>query len=132
MSEEWTAPMIADRFKDAIRSLRRLREPRLKPMQYFSTWPPVVYTTWELMQQQAGPLRLGPPSPRAIQDMEDTFNWIFWVESQMERELIWFRANRIPWKTICVELGLSRSHATQIWKRGLQRIADNLNQGERP
>ena len=129
---EWTANDIAERFEQALRTLRRLRVSHMKPMQYFDTWPEIIYTTWELMQQEKVQLRLGPPTARAIQEMEDTFDWIFWVTSEMERELIWMRAKRIDWKIICRHFGRSRSHLSDIRKRGLQRIADNLNQGKKP
>ena len=124
----WTEKMVADRFEEAVRTLRRLDVGRIKPMEYFSTWPEIVYTAWEVMLQDKLPVRLGPPPADEITRMEKAFEWLFWIEVE-ERHLIWWRAENKPWKPICGYLGYGREKARKIRKNALVKIAQNLNEG---
>ncbi len=124
--EEWTATMVADQFEEAIRTLRRLEVPHLKPMEYFNSWPEIVYTAWEIMQQDKLPTRLGPPPPDAITRMEKTFEWLAWLEVE-ERNLIWWKAEKKQWKPICAYLGCGRNKAWRMWVCALLKITNQLN-----
>lgn len=115
-----TAKDIAARFEEALYTLKRL--PKAYIMGYHTLWPPIVYTKMEIMQQAKLPMRLGPPLPKAIDRMEETFNWIFWLEIE-EREVVWLRAARMPWRGICTRLGVSKSVAWKRWTTGLTKIA---------
>jgi hypothetical protein len=50
-------------------------------------------------------MRLGPPSAEAVARMEETIQWIFFLDDEAERRLIWLRAARVPWKPICYRIG---------------------------
>ncbi len=123
----WTESMIAERFEEAVRTLRRLEVPHTKPMGYFSTWPPIVYTAWEIMAQEKLPMRLGPPAADAIDRMDETFRWLSWLEVE-ERNLVWWRAVKKPWKPICGYLGVSRTKAWEMWVMALVKIAHRLEE----
>ena len=112
---------IEERFEEAVHTLRRLRVSHTHPMAYFNTWPDIVYTEWEVMMQDKLPLRLGPPSPQAISRMEETFDWLYWLEIE-ERHLIWWRAKGIYWKLICRNLGCSRTTAWRRWITAIYKI----------
>ena len=58
--EKWTVTDIADRFEEAVKTLRRMPPVIIKG--YFNTWPPIVRTIVEQMQAEQEPLRRGPPS----------------------------------------------------------------------
>ena len=68
------------------------------------------------------------PSASAITRLEQTFDWVLWIE-EAERKLIWARAARVPWKQICWELGCDRTTAWRKHKLALTKIASRLNVG---
>jgi hypothetical protein len=124
MTEKWTASEIADRFEEAIYTLKRLPKPKVQG--YHNMWPPIVYTTWELLAQEKKPFRLGPPLPKAIDRMEQTFVWIGWLEED-ERKMVWLRAARLPWRVICARFGVCKNTAAHRWTVALVKIAHRLN-----
>lgn len=127
--KKWTVTDVADRFEDAAYTLKRL--PSVKVQGYFNAWPPIVRTVMEQLQEDRVPLRLGPPSAEAITRMEETIQWIFFLEDESERRLIWLRAARVPWKPICWRIGCGRTKAWQMWTIALLKIAMRLNAKQR-
>ncbi len=123
--KKWTVTDVADRFEEAALTLKRMPPVRIKG--YFSTWPEIVHTTMEKLQCDRRPLRMGPPSPDAISRMEETIQWIFWLDGEEERKLIWLRAARVPWKSIYWRLGCGRTKAWQMWTYALLKIVTRLN-----
>lgn len=127
--KKWTVTDVADRFEDAVYTLKRL--PPVKVQGYFSTWPPIVRTVMEQLQEDRVPLRLGPPSSDAVSRMEETIQWIFFLDDEDERRLVWLRAARVPWKPICWRIGCGRTKAWQMWTIALLKIAMRLNAKQR-
>ena len=123
--EKWTVTDIADRFEQAVKTLRRMPPVVIKG--YFNTWPPIVRTIVEQMQAEQEPLRRGPPSAEAISRMEETIQWIFLLDDEDERRLIWLRAERVHWKQICWRIGCGRTKAWQMWVMALLKIVTRLN-----
>ena len=80
----------------------------------------------EQLQADRLPMRLGPPTPDAISRMEETINWVFWLEED-ECKLVWLRAERVPWRPICYRIGCGRTKAWQMWTVALLKIATRLN-----
>ena len=66
------------------------------------------------------------PSVVAITRLEQTFDWVLWIE-EAERKLVWSRAARVPWKQISGELGCDRTTAWRRWQLALTKIAARLN-----
>lgn len=128
MSEGLTEKDVAARFEEALYTLKRLPKPYV--MGYHTLWPPIVYTTREIMQQEKKKFRLGPPLPKAIDRMEEVFVWIAWLETE-ERNLIWLRASRMPWRVICTRVGACRKIVWQRWMKALLKIAQRANKGRR-
>lgn len=122
--KRWTVTDVADRFEEAVFTLRRL--PPVRVQGYFSAWPPIVRTVAEQLAEDKLPTRLGPPSADAISRMEQTFEWICWVEED-ERKLIWLRARKVRWKRICWQIGVGRTKAWQMWTVALLKIVTRLN-----
>ncbi len=123
--QKWTVTDIADRFEEAASTLRRM--PPVTVQGYFNVWPPVVRTIVEQMQAEKEPLRRGPPSAEAVSRMEETLDWIFYLDSEDERRLIWLRAERVYWKQICWRIGCGRTKAWQMWVMALLKIVTRLN-----
>lgn len=119
----WTAEAVAEYFEEAMRTLRKL--PPVKVPGYFTTWPQIVRTRQEIAAMEPVPMRVWP-SAAAITRLEQTTDWILWVDED-ERRLVWSRAARVPWKLICVELGCDRTTAWRRWQMALTKIASRLN-----
>lgn len=122
--QNWTVTDIADRFEEAAQTLKRM--PPVKVQGYSNAWPEIVRTVMEQLQADQLPMRLGPPLPDAISRMEETIQWVFWLEED-ERRLVWLRAERVYWKQICWRLGCGRTKAWQMWTVALLKIATRLN-----
>jgi hypothetical protein len=121
----WTVTDIAERFEEAAATLRRLPPVALRG--YFNTWPPVMHTLVEQLNADRLPLRLGPPSAEAISRMEETIHWMFLLDEEDERRLVWLRAARVPWKPICWRIGCGRTKAWHMWTMALLKVAARLN-----
>lgn len=121
--EKWTAKMVADRLEESVATLRRL--PPVKVQGYFNLWPAIKYTEMEVLQMEKLPIRLRA-LPDAIDRMEETLGWMTWLEVE-ERKLVWKRAARVRWKTLCWELGCDRTTAWRKWVIALTKISVRLN-----
>ena len=97
---QWTATDVANQFEEAIYTLKKL--PPVRVQGYFKVWPDIVHSPQELSMQEAQPLRL-LASPDAITRLEQTFEWMSWIEAE-ERKLVWWRAARVKWRIICLKL----------------------------
>ena len=97
---KWTAKLIAERLEDAAITLRRL--PPIKVQGYFNVWPSVVQDYWGALGTEHR-IRLGPPLPRAIDEMDEALAWMKLVEAN-EAKLLWARATDVPWKAISYAL----------------------------
>lgn len=125
MSKKYTVTDVADRFEEAAQTLHRL--PRVGVKGYFNAMPPVIRTAAEILQEERLPMRMGPPSAEAISRMEEVLDWIWLLDDEDERRLIWLRAERVIWKRICWRLGCGRTKAWQMWTYALLKIVTRLN-----
>ena len=121
--ESWPADDVADDFEEAFRTLRKL--PAVEARGLFSGWPQVLRSPREIAAMEPAPMRVWP-SAAAITRLEQTFDWVLWIE-QPERKLVWSRAARVPWKQISGELGCDRTTAWRRWQLALTKIAARLN-----
>ncbi len=122
---------ISGRFQEAVRTLRRL--PRVTIKSYFNAWPPIIRTPNEILAAEPEPMRLGPPSAEKITRMEETIQWIFLLDDEDERRIVWLRAENVPWRKICERIGCGRTKAWQLWHTSLLKIATRLeNQRNTP
>jgi len=120
----WTPEMVAGRLAEAADTLRRL--PAVKVQGYFSAWPPIVRDFWEAFGWNDAEVRLGPPTPKAIDRMDETIEWFKWLEPD-ETKLIWLRAEGVRWKLICARFRIGRTTAWYRWSGALAKIAARLN-----
>ena len=85
----------------------------------------VAQSSREIAAMEPQPMRVWP-SAAAITRLEQTFDWVLWIE-EAERKLVWSRAARVPWKQISGELGCDRTTAWRRWQLALTKIAARLN-----
>jgi hypothetical protein len=123
--KNWTVTDVAERFEEAVYTLKRL--PPVRVQGFKSAWPPVILSTMELLQADKLPMRLGPPSAGAISRMEETIQWITFLDDATDRRIVWLRAARVPWKPICWRLGCSRTTAHYRYRIALMKIVMRLN-----
>jgi len=126
MTEHWTASRVADQLEEAVDTLKKL--PPVVVQGYFNLWPQIRYEALEILQQEPQLLRLAA-STAAITRMEQTLDWMKWLEIE-ERRLIWKRAAKRRWKEICWEFGCDRSTAWRKWVLALTKISSHLNNGK--
>ena len=122
--QKWTKEQVAERFEAAVRTLRRL--PPVRVRGYISSWPEIIYTKREIAMMDRKPKRW-PHTAEAISDMEETCKWINLLTEIDDRRVIWLRASRLPWKEICVKLGVARSTANWRWQKAILTITNKLN-----
>lgn len=123
--QRYSVTDVVDRFEEAAKTLHRL--PRAHVQGHRNAWPEVIHSTIEILQMEPNPIRLGPPPAEAISRMEECFEWIFWLDNEQERRLIWLRAEKVYWKQICARIGCGRTKAWQLYTIALLKIVTRLN-----
>ena len=113
---------IAERFEECVSTLDKL--PSERSLGYVSYWPQIKYEPRELAKQELKPIRF-KATPDQITRMEETLNWIEWINPG-ERNLVWLRAYRTPWRVIAHETGFPKTSAQRYWQAALLKIAVRL------
>jgi hypothetical protein len=121
---EWTRDTVEERIVEAAAVLRRL--PPVRVSGYFGTWPEIQRTAKELAAAAPTKMRLPPPSSAAISRMEEAITWNRFLERD-EVQLMWARAEGMPWKHLCYRFGISRPTAHRRWEYALSVITWRLN-----
>jgi hypothetical protein len=106
---EWTPAMVEERFAEAADVMKRLPEVR-GPGWAASAWPKVLQEFADLVGQEPKRMKRPPPSPAAISRMEQTLEWLRWLEP-VDAEIVWLRANGERWKAVCGRVGVGRTLA---------------------
>ncbi len=125
-SSKWTPKMVATRMAEAARTLRALRVKGLKPTGYGNSWPDIVYDPIETDGWDDAKVSRGPPTPDAITRMDESLNWLHWLEPDQKR-LVWMHADGRPRKMIYASVGMSRMKAWRVWMASLMIIASMIN-----
>ena len=120
---DWTMARVQDRLELAADVFRSL--PGVKPQGYFNAWPEYFHSFGDQVGQEPR-MRRPLPSPRMITEAEEALLWLRWVEQEIA-QILWARANRLPWKGICHAQGISRPAATRRHDYGLAVITWRLN-----
>ncbi|MEO5330365.1 MAG: DUF6362 family protein, partial [Magnetococcus sp. THC-1_WYH] len=58
--------------------------------------------------------------------MDECMLWLRWLEKD-QVQLVWARAERLPWKVILERMGVSRATAWRLWSSSLSELAVRLN-----
>jgi hypothetical protein len=113
----WTPKLIAERLAEAADVLARLPAERARG--FYGLWP-------RLLGEPCRCLRPAAPSPEAIDRTDQALVWLMWLDPE-ERQLVWLRAEGLPWKRITHRLAIGRTTAWQRWTIALLKIATRLN-----
>lgn len=120
---DWTLEQVAEWFREAAETAHRL--PPVRVQGYFNTWPAIKRDTQEIYTDPDRILRF-PPSPEAIDRMEETMRWVLWL-SEDERHLVWMRAEGWEWKDISRRFACDRNTAWRRWRKALNLVIEQLN-----
>lgn len=123
-NQHWTPKLVVVYLEEAADTLRRLPEGRLRG--YWSSWPVIVRDFWEAYGWDEVRVRSSPPSPAAIDRMDEVLPWLQWLEPEDAR-LVWQRANCRPWKAVAHDFGVNRTTAWRRWTYAVVLIAAKLN-----
>jgi hypothetical protein len=123
----WSVDMVAERFREAARTARRL--PPVRVQGYFNTWPAILRQPWETYSGE-DVLYRAPIDPAAIDRMEETMRWVLWLTEE-QRHLVWMRAEERGWREICRRFGCDRTTAWRRWQKALDIVACRLNEQTR-
>jgi hypothetical protein len=115
----WNQDAVAARLEEAVDVLARLPEHRARGR--YHLWPKMVGVS-------GGSTGRAAPPPEAIDRMDEALGWLLWLEPE-ERQLVWLRAEGVPWKRITHRFGIGRTTAWQRWTMALVKIATRLNVG---
>lgn len=121
---EWTLDAVAERFREAAETAHRL--PPVRVQGYFNVWPAIKREAQEIYTDPDRVLRF-PPTPEAIDRMEETMRWVLWLEEE-QRHLVWMRAEEWEWKDIARRFGCDRNTAWRRWKKALGIVVARLNE----
>ena len=116
IGQRWDQETVARRLQEAADVLARLPQERARG--FYDLWPRLV----------GEPCRYARPAaaaPEAIDRMDEALGWLCWLEPA-ERQLVWLRAEGMPWKWITHRLGIGRTTAWQRWTVALLKIATRL------
>jgi hypothetical protein len=118
MSETgWTPELVAERLAESADVLARLPDERVRGL--YDLWP-------RLVGEPCRHARPAAAAPEAIDRMDETLGWLMWLDPE-ERQLVWLRAEGMPWKWITRRLGIGRTTAWQRWTTALLKIAVRLD-----
>lgn len=121
----WNEKMVMAYLEEAADIHRRL--PNVRVLGYHTMWPETMKDDWERLYDMIhGKSRPGSPMPKQVTFSEEIMAWMRWV-NRYEQQIIWPRANKIPWKILEGEFGKSKPTLWRDMNSGLIRIASALN-----
>jgi hypothetical protein len=115
--QRWTTTLVADRVAEATDTLARLPDERVRGL--YDLWPKLIGAPGRHARPAAA-------APEAIDRMDEALGWLMWLEPE-ERQLVWLRAEGLPWKWITRRMGIGRTTAWQRWTTALLKIVVRLD-----
>ena len=123
MEKQMTTNQVADQLKEAAITLQRLPEEKLQRLK--SNWPETI-PVWGDYGDEKTRVRMGPPTPDAIDRMDEALGWFHWLEPD-ESKLAWAVANGINRKLIGSRFGIHRGTVWREWKAIMRKLTAIIN-----
>ena len=101
--------------------------PPVRPPKYRCCMPDIIYTQQEVAFMDRKLVRPRPTQAEVSIWEKVVINWLPLL-TVFERNLVWKRANRLPWKLLCRELGRTRVHLWRIHDRAILKIQLQMKQ----
>src|SRR5574344_2399822 len=99
--------------------------PAVRSPRYRCLMPDIIYTPQEIAFMDRRPIKPRPTQEQITLWERVILEWLSVLEKD-ERRLVWKRANRIPWKYFCRELGVSRQILALRHDKALIKIQFSL------
>src|SRR5574344_752805 len=96
--------------------------PAVRSPRYRCLMPDIIYTPQEIAFMDRRPIKPRPTQEQITLWERVILEWLP-VLSVEERRLVWKRANRIPWKYFCRELGVSRADMWRQYQSALLKVS---------
>ncbi len=120
----WRAKTVESYLIQAAAIHRRL--PEVRTPGYHSFWPATLQEEWQRLYDSInGRPTLGSPMPAEVSFSEAVVEWLQCVEPS-SRQLLWMRANRVPWKILVEEFSRSKPTLWREHTRCIQKISVHL------
>ncbi len=124
----WNDKIVMSYLIQAARIHRRL--PEVGPRGYHCLWPVTMQTEWESLHDLLnGTSTLGSPMPPEVTFHEEVMAWLA-ILPREKQQLIWMRANLIPWKVLTEEFGRCKQTLFVRVSDGLQQLVAHLNRSD--
>lgn len=121
----WNEKIVMAYLIQAASIHRRIPEVRVPG--YHCLWPVTLQDNWESLHDVVnGRNTLGSPMPSEVTFHEEVMSWLC-ILSREQQQLIWMRANRVPWKVIVEEFGRCKQTLFVRVLHGLQKLVTHLN-----
>ena len=95
--------------------------PSVRSPKYRNCMPEIVYTPQELIFMDKKPLKILPTQEQIDLWEHIVLDWLSILEVA-EKQLVWKRANKIPWKFLCRDFGLCRARLMIKYDKALIKI----------
>lgn len=124
----WNPKIVMGALMQAAAIHRRMPEVRVQG--YFTLWPEAMKDDWErLYDMLNGKSTLGSPFPPEVTYHEEVMEWLRLLE-RSKQQLLWMRANRVPWKILVDEFGRSKPTLWREMNDSLEVIVRHLNRAD--
>lgn len=95
--------------------------PAVRTPKYRCCMPEIIYTPQEIAFMDRRPVRPRPTQEQVSLWEKVILDWLPLLTVD-EKKLVWKRANRIPWKLLCREFGVSRQQLWLKYDKALTKI----------
>lgn len=95
--------------------------PAVRAPKYRCLMPDIIYTEQEKIFMDKKPIKIKPNKEQLDLWEKVMFVWLPLLSAD-ERRLVWKRANRIPWKLLCREFGVSRQILALRYDKAILKI----------
>ncbi|MCM1323412.1 MAG: DUF6362 family protein [Acetobacter sp.] len=114
---------IIEKIKDDLETAAYVDRllPAVRAPKYRCCMPDIVYTEQEMIFMDRKPLKIRPNQEQIALWECVVLDWLPLLTPD-ERKLLWKRANRIPWKLLCREFGISRQRLAILYDKALIKI----------
>lgn len=128
----WTPALVEGLLAEAVDTLRRLpdREARFRAG-VGSAWPDVVRDAATAYGADGVRVRLGPPSPAAIDRLDRVIAWLAWL-NEPQRRIVWAVASGFTVARLARQIGCHRNTVANRHAAALRLIAGRLGDEQRP
>lgn len=121
----WNSKIVMGFLMQAAAIHRRMPEVRVPG--YHTLWPAMMQDEWErLYDRLNGKTTLGAPMPTEVSYSEAVMEWLRLLD-RSRQQLLWMRANRVPWKILIEEFGRSKPTLWREVNDSLEQIVVHLN-----